>query len=46
MTNKIMVTVMVVMVMMMMMMIKQIHGDHNDDVASVDDNQTNIGYVD
>ena len=44
--NKFMLTVMVMMVMMVMMMIKQIHGDHNDDVASVDDNQTNIGYDD
>ena len=43
MMNKFMVTVMV---MMVMMMIKQIHGDHDDDVASVDDNQTNIGYDD
>ena len=43
MMNKFMLTVMV---MMVMMMIKQIHGDHDDDVASVDDNQTNIGYDD
>ena len=43
MMNKFMLTVMV---MMVMMMIKQIHGDHDDDVASVDDNQTNNGYDD
>ena len=42
MMNEFILTVM----MMMMMMIKQIHGDHDDDVASVDDNQTNIGYDD
>ena len=41
-----MMMVMVMMAMVMMMMIKQIHGDHDDDVASVDDNQTNIGYDD
>ena len=46
MMNEFILTVMVMMAMVMMMMIKQIHGDHDDDVASVDDNQKNIGYDD
>ena len=40
MMNELILTVMV------MMMMKQIHSDHDDDVASVHDNQTNIGYDD